>query len=102
MRGHGSASDLQHFGRTIPRRKHHNLIVFMRRRDPGPDPRALPHKPGSAGQVINDKSPVWRKVPAGLVSCEAAPTSMRTAAFVDAENFSTSGATRLVPISVAI
>jgi hypothetical protein len=27
----------------------------MRGRDPGPDHRALPHKPGSAGQVIDDE-----------------------------------------------
>lgn len=37
----------------------------MRRRGPGPDPRASPYKPGPAGQFIEDQSPVRLKARRG-------------------------------------
>jgi len=40
----------------------------MRGRDPDPDRRASPHKSGSAGQVINDKSPVRGKALDGALT----------------------------------
>ena len=83
-RGHGSGSELQNTGPTASGRKHHNLTIFMRRRDPGPGHRASPYKPGSAGQVINDQSPVRRTSSAGLVFyklvfCKTVPISQRAA-----------------------
>jgi hypothetical protein len=41
----------------------------MRGRDPGLDHRASPYKPGSAGQVIDDESPVDASSMAGLAFC---------------------------------
>lgn len=54
MRGRGSVSELQ-YSATLFEPTHHNLIIFVRGRDPGPDHRASPHEPGSAGQVIDDE-----------------------------------------------